>query len=100
MEKLGKILLLILNIFIDIFLIFVVLILLLWSIFGITPEKSVQNTLIWIQNSWDSLWGIESSGRSTELSYRLQKPSHRNLYVAEPNQRDETSGDLITQPYK
>ena len=100
MEKLAKILLLILNIFIDTFLVIVGLILILWMIFGVSPEKSVQNTLTWIQESWNFVWGIESRGNTGHISQEFQKRAHREIYVAQPNKKDETAPEFVTQPYK
>lgn len=100
MEKLGKVLLLTLNICIDIFLIVVFIILLLWAILDISPEKSVQNTFMWIQTSWDALWGITPKERTVQISPKLQDRAHRQIYMIAPNKRKKSSEDIIVQPYK
>ena len=97
MEKLGRILLLILHIFIDTFLVLVILLLLLWGLFGLRPDHLVQQALVGIQYSWDSLWGIEQQNDSSQLSHKFQKRAHRQIYVSEPNKRGE---NIVTQPYK
>lgn len=97
MKKLGKVLLLILNICIDTFLLMIVLLLLLWAIFGVNPGTSIQNAFIGIQYAWDSLWGIEPQKDASQLSPKFQKRAHRHIYVVQPNKRDE---DIVTQPYK
>ena len=97
MKKLGKVLLLILNIFIDVFLLMVVLLLLLWAIFGVNPERLIQNTLTGIQYSWDALWGIEPQRDANQISPKFQRRAHRHIYVIQPNKRNE---EIVTQPYK
>lgn len=96
MQKLGKILLLILNIFIDIFLVSVVCFLLLWLILGITPEQSLQKSMVWIT----SFVGGESQEKTDKLSKKYQQRAHRNLYVQELNKKDESGNERISQPYK
>ena len=100
MEKLGKIIFLILNICIDVFLIALALLLALWIIWDIDPQKSVRNTFGWIENSWNALWGIEAKEMSSSVSEKLRERAHRQIYLVEPNKRDETAEDIITQPYK
>ena len=97
MKKLGKVLLLILNVCIDAFLLLVVLLLVLWAILGINPGQSIQNAFVGIQYAWDSLWGIEVQGGDSQISPKLQRRAHRHIYVVQPNKRDE---DIVTQPYK
>ena len=100
MEKLGKILLFILNIFINAFLIMVAGVLALWLFWGITPEYSVQRTLTWIEYKWDSLWGYSPKERTQMISPKYRKRAHRHLYVSEPNKRTDSTEEIITQPYK
>ena len=100
MEKFKKFLLLIINIFIDIFLISLAIVLLLWMIFKIPPEKSVQSSFSWIQESWDALWGIEVKERDALLSKKFYDRAHRHIYVETPKKRGKREGNIITQPYK
>ena len=99
MEKLGRILLLILNIFIDTFLVLFMLMLILW-VFGVSPERSIRNTFVWIQYSWDSLWEIESRMDSNSLSQKFQKRAHRHIYVIEPSKQKGSTERIISQPFK
>ena len=100
MEKLGKVLLFILNVFINLFLIMTVFILALWIFFGVTPQQSIQSSFMWLETSWNSLWGYETQERKMQLSPKYQKRAHRQLYVEQPNKRDKSADDIVTQPYK
>ena len=98
MEKLGKILLFILNIFINIFLISLVIFLLLWLLGGIKPEESIQKVGSWIEQTWDSFTGRVPSERMEKLSDKQRKKAYRHLYVQEPDKHNKNG--RITQPYK
>ena len=96
MQKVEKILLLVLNILIDIFLISVVVSFVLWLIWGITPEKAA----LWIEQTWNSLTGYTVSERSLQLSEKYQRRAHRYVYVQEPDKKEENKEGPITQPYR
>ncbi|MGN0919649.1 MAG: hypothetical protein ACI4OR_02690 [Alphaproteobacteria bacterium] len=96
MEKLGEFLLLILNILINVFLIGVVLLLLLWIIWGITPKQSLQKSIMWIEDAT----GRSASQQPQQLSEKYQQRAHRYLYVQEPDKKDESETERVLQPYR
>lgn len=98
MKKWGEILLFILNFCINVFLIAIVVMLLLWLILGITPEKSVQGTALWIEQNWNYLIGRTSKERTEDLSQKQKEKAHRYIYLQEPSKHDE--GERISQPYR
>ena len=97
MKKFGRILLLCLNILIDIFVLVVVIFLALWLFWGIPPERSVQRTMVWIENTWDGLTGRSPKERTEQMSARKRERAHRNIYVEEENKQHRKQ---VTQPYK
>ena len=96
MQKLGEILLFILNVLINVFIVGLLFFFLLWLIFDITPER----TALWVEYQWDALWGRETQERSLQLSPKYQQRAHRNLYIQEANKKDEAQEGPVTQPYK
>ena len=97
MKKLGCLLLLFLNFFINIFLLLIVVFLGMWLFWDIPPEQSVQRTMNWVERRWDTLVGRIPTERTELMSDEMRARAHRNMYVEEENKKRQRK---VTQPYK
>ena len=95
MEKLGHILLLMLNILINLFLIGAALVLILWFVFDLSPEKSVQGVMRFVEEKWASLTGKTLPKEIDQLSQKQKDRAFHELYVPERQNKER-----VTQPYK
>ena len=97
MKKLGKIFLFVLNILINIFLISIFVVLTVWAVWDVSPDKSVQQVFLWIENKWDRLTNTASEEKMKDLSKKYQKRARRHLYILE--NKKPSQEDRLTQPY-
>ena len=100
MKKLGHILLFILNVLIDTFLILLALLLILWIFFDIPPKETIQNSIIWVEKTWEDFTGKSPEERLEGLSKKQREKAHRELYVREKIKKGSREEERITQPYK
>ena len=100
MEKLGTILLFILNVLINAFLVSIALVLILWFFFDISPEKSVQMTANWVQQKWDSLIGYTPPGSVATISEKQKRRAYHNIYVQTEENSEKNKRGYISQPHK
>ena len=100
MEKLGHILLLILNIFLNTFLVMVALVLIAWLFLGIAPEKSIQATANWIQHKWDSLTGYIPPEQTEQISQKQKRRAYHHIYVQTEDDIENNKRGYISQPHK
>ena len=89
MKKFGRFLLLCVNVSIDIFLLIIIIFLALWLLWGITPERSVQGTMFWIEKTWDFLTGKVPEERTEQMSAKVREKAYQNMYVEEENKQHE-----------
>lgn len=100
MEKLGRILLFILNILLDIFLVLVAVVLVLWLFWDIPPENSVKISATWVEQKWNHLTGRIPPEGVVQLSQKQRRRAHRHLYVQEADNIEKNKKGHISQPYK
>ena len=100
MEKLGHILLFILNVLLNTFLIVIALILIFWLFFGVTPETSVQKTANWLQHKWDSLIGYSPPESVELISEKQKRRAYRNMYVQTEDDIEKNKPGYTSQPHK
>lgn len=93
MQILGKILLFILNFLINLLLIGIIVFLLLWLVFDMTPER----VMIWFEQKTGQPDFLQ---KTLPISSKYQQRAHQNLYVQELNKKDDAQDGPVSQPYR